>query len=1330
MAHAEAQAQLVECIEFEPAAVCAGSGHEHRAGNPAAAEGEDNGMAPRKRTFHIIVALTLLGALLLSVLPSPGFAVAQDNGGSSIDPGSGRPDEYPARIKVGDQRFTFDRLVSVKREGLQEVDQRQNGDLRILAATAQGPFDRIFVSAGAPGGGLGRYLPEIPVAAAGPASADTQCPNENGAYAVLDTGQAQYTFANIETDLTTDRLNPAFTTDDGRQIYADAGAGDPPAELFVDGDNGLLRFVQLSSNGLPMTIADPLVFNQQRFDAAGDVTGQVDPATLTRVGCIGPYSLQAPSEQTTGPFDQLYLLLNDQTPRLVSLIAGGDAADAPAEADTGAAATGTAGAEGVDTPVSTETPDVTETPATSAETAVPDAETPAATETATITDVTATAPAEETVTAAETPGAGSSTAEAASGGQGDYPPEIAVGEQRFLIDRLVPIDPAALTEVGQVDNLAVYAKSDSGPFDYVYGASSAGAGQIARYTVETPLPDGGGATNPCPAERLNYGTLNLADSTYAFAGTEPDLTTDQLVEVATSGDGQPIYADSNDQPFTELFFSSNDGLLRFMLLDDAGQPTLFTGSLTFNDQSFTFSGDVADQVDPGTLSKLGCAGPFPLQAPTDQQTAPFSQVYVLLNAQTPRLLSYTAEGGQPVPAETATVPAETATAPAETPTVAAEVPTEVPIPTETVVPTEVPVPTETVAPTEAPVPTEAAAATEVPVTTETAVPTDAPAVASTAVAVATTEPAPQAGETPNPDVREPTATPLPVVESTQVASAVSISATPPPPPAQLPREVEVEGLRYLYDLRVDVDITTLVQVDVVQTQSQSVIIYADRDVTGPARRLYAAVDGGRTVVRYISEAPISDQGQIAIDAPCAPGADAQTFSYSFKSEQYQYVFASVETSVSVERLRQSTTAVLGEVQKTDDGREILVESGASPFDQVFLTDGNQLRRYIVLNQAGLPLTLSNLVFAETQFSFSSRVQVDVSQVGFQRIGCAGAFPLYAPPAAARADTSLSVCYTVINNQVFEFRSTRIVEAARGQTVSRSGAVAPSAGVVQITLRARQLAPTATPLPNVRVVPAAPRSGATATPQTGIFGQAPQPLPQCQGNPGATGANGLPERLPRRIQLSGIAYSFAKQETIGSDVKLTRIGCVGPFEASSAEGQDQARVLFLRFGPTSTTLYRFESATSFSVQFTVSGDARAITANGENYVLDSTWKRSIYSSVTVIVYSQDPAAPSPDQIFAVKVDGDVIAEYVPEGGDVVEPADELVAAAEEVGINPDLILGAGKRYLLVGLWRPIGTTTDGWVTLYSSAGEGTPDILCATDPRSLDLFIYRRSGTGG
>ena len=78
----------------------------------------------------------------------------------------------------------------------------------------------------------------------------------------------------------------------------------------------------------------------------------------------------------------------------------------------------------------------------------------------------------------------------------------------------------------------------------------------------------------------------------------------------------------------------------------------------------------------------------------------------------------------------------------------------------------------------------------------------------------------------------------------------------------------------------------------------------------------------------------------------------------------------------------------------------------------------------------------------------------------------------------------------------------------------------------------------------------------------------------------------------------------------------------------------------------------------------------------------TWHRSIYSSVTAIVFAQDPSAPDPPRVFAVPVDGDVIAEYVPEVGDVVEAPAELRARAEEAGINPDLVL-AGESPLSPG-----------------------------------------------
>ena len=210
-------------------------------------------------------------------------------------------------------------------------------------------------------------------------------------------------------------------------------------------------------------------------------------------------------------------------------------------------------------------------------------------------------------------------------------------------------------------------------------------------------------------------------------------------------------------------------------------------------------------------------------------------------------------------------------------------------------------------------------------------------------------------------------------------------------------------------------------------------------------------------------------------------------------------------------------------------------------------------------------------------------------------------------------------------------------------------------------------------------------------------------------------------------MSGIAYSFVEQQQIANDIRLRRIGCVGPFEAVNEQGAGEGRIVYLRIDRSAQTLYRYEAASSFAVDFTLAGDARVITSGDLRYVLGEAWQRSIYSSVTVIVYAQEPNAADPPRVFAVPVDGDVIAEYVPEGGDVVEAPAELRARADELEINPDLVLGGGRRYLLVNLWSPVGTTTNGWVTLYSSAGDGIADTLLATDPRTLDLLIYRRPG---
>ncbi len=550
----------------------------------------------------------------------------------------------------------------------------------------------------------------------------------------------------------------------------------------------------------------------------------------------------------------------------------------------------------------------------------------------------------------------------------------------------------------------------------------------------------------------------------------------------------------------------------------------------------------------------------------------------------------------------------------------------------------------------------------------------------------------------------------------------------------MPREIEVQGIRYSFDLEVDVETQSLVQIDVVQAPETTLNIFVSPDDQGdadaPVGRLYAASVGTGIVARYVSEAPIT-AGTVEITAACSAEANAQTFSTTFENQRYTYTFASIETNISVEELRTTTVAALGDIPLAEDGREILVRAGGYPgLAEVFLVSGDQLERYVALNAVGLPVTFNDLIFAETRFRYEAQVSVTITETEFRRIGCSGPFPLYAPVEQAEAVVPLTTSFTVIDTRVYQFIATEIVIAPTGQAPPPPAVVAPPPGFVQITLQTTVIiGPTPTPLPNVRIVPLEPDAAASPTPPSGLQAESPARERRCQGDPGEIGANGLPERLPLRIQLSGIAYSFVEQEELANleDIRLRRIGCVGPFEAVQAQGAGEGQVIYLRIGRTAQTLYRYETASSFAVDFTVAGDAQVITAGDESYVLAETWQRSIYSSVTAIVFAQDPNAPDPPRVFAVPVDGDVIAEYVPEVGDVVEAPAELRARAEEAGINPDLVLAGDRRYLLVNLWSPIGTTTNGWVTLYSSAGEGLADTLLATDPRSLDLFIYRRSG---
>src|SRR5215207_1261660 len=1243
-------------------------------------------MTRRNRTLRLVAMLVVLAGSMVSIVAPAIEVQAQDDADSTV-----RSPQFPLEILVDDQYFLFDREIPVAPEGLVEVGQQD--DLTFSAETAEGPHDRLFVSSAVDAETIARYLPENPVSADGTTPADA-CPAQPQEFGDLQSGEGVYAYAGSEPDVPVDGLASIASTAEGFTVYADA-VQQPPLDLLMDTGSDLVRFVLLDEQGRPPVLGETLQFQGLPFAFEGDVAGSVDPATLSPFGCAGPFPVSAPLDQVdAGAVDQLYATVGD---RLFAYRATDNA-------EVGTPAPDANVIEEATPPVA-----VTE------EIGVAETE-PAETAQADIVESDETATAEEEA----------------------LPREVVLEGTRFGFDRPVPVDPAGLEQVGEDDGVQLFAIPGGPPFDRVYGATDIAVGRPGRYLAEQPVgPDGvPSPEGTCLAETANFSALDLGDAQYVYAGPELDLTTDQLQAVLETAEGQAVYAETAAEPYPELYFETDGTLNRFILLDDRGVPQ----TIGFAGQTFAFDRDATGEVDPNALNRVGCVGPFSARSEQDAGDN-LDQLFVVLNDATPRLIAFTAvapaaetvAGTAEEPVIPTVAPAQEATETLVPPTETPISPTETPVPpTATLVPTETPVPpTETPIPaTETPIPP-----TVTPVPPVATVPAATPAPTETPVLQVQETPAPLA----SPAARGSDVVPTPLVLATVEPPAEPVSEipldAPPPIPAELPREIQVQGIRYSFDLEVDVETQSLVQIDVVQAPETTLNIFAspddqtDPDV--PAARVYAASVGTGVVARYVSEAPITTTGTVEITAACSAEANAQTFSTTFENQSYTYTFASIETTISIEELRTTTTAALGNIPLADDGREILVRAGGYPgLGEVFLVNGDQLERYVALNAVGLPVTFNDLIFAETRFRYEAQVSTTITDTAFRRIGCSGPFPLYAPVEQAEAGIPLTTAFTVIDNRVYQFIAIQIVIAPIGQAPPPPAVVAPPPGYVQIALQTTvNIGPTPTPLPNVRIVPLEPSTAASPTPPSGLQAEAPDRARRCQGDPGEIGANGLPERLPLRIQLSGVAYSFVRQEELTNlqDIRLRRTGCVGPFEAVQAQGSGEGQVIYLRASRTAQTLYRYETASSFAVDFTVAGNAQVITAGDESYVLGETWRQSIYSSVTAIVFAQDPTATDPPRVFAVPVDGDVIAEYVPEVGDVVEAPAELRARAEEEGINPDLVLAGNRRYLLVNLWSPIGTTTNGWVTLYSSTGEGIADTLLATDPRSLHLFVYRRSG---
>src|SRR5829696_7912143 len=1104
-------------------------------------------MTRRNRTLRLIATLVVLVVTLISLLAPAIPAQAQEDANPVA-----RPPEFPIEILFEDRYFLFDREIPITPEGLSEVGRQE--DLTFYAETAEGPHDRLFVSSAPNQETVARYLPEIPTGADGNATANA-CPAQPQEFGDLQSGEGVYAYAGSEPDVPVDGLASIASTAEGFTVYADA-AQQPPLELLMDTGSDLVRFILLDDQGRPPVLGETLQFQGLLFAFERDAAGTVDPAALAPFGCAGPFPVSAPVDQVdAGAVDQLYATVGA---RLFAYRATDEAAVATPAPDSGVVA------------------DATPPEDEKVETGVTETELAG-------TSVTDVSQSDETATPEE----------------GALPLEVVLEGARFGLDRPVPVDPAGLRQVGEDDGVLLFAIADRPPFDRVYGAADIAVGRPGRYLAEQPVgPDGvPSPEGTCQSETANFTMLEVGDARYVYAGPEPDLTTDQLQVVLETGEDQPVYAETTAEPFPELYFESDGTLNRFILLDDRGVPQTIGESIVFAGQNFAFDRDATGEADPSALSRVGCVGPFSARA--DQDAAEnLDRLFVILNDTMPRLLVFTAVGpaaGTATAAPEAPVvptvapaqePTETPVPPTETPIPPTETPippTETPVPpTATLVPTETPIPpTETpIPPTETPIPPTD---TPIPPTETTVPPTVTPVPPIETVAVATPAPTEtpvlQAQETPAP-LASPAAPASDVVPTPLVLATVEPPQTPvsdipldapPPIPAELPREIQVQGIRYSFDLEVDIETQSLVQIDVVQTPETTLNIFVSPDdqgdPNGPAGRVFAVSVGTGVVARYVSEAPISSTGAVAITTACSAEASTQTFSTTIENQRYTYTFASIETHVSIEELRTTTTAVLGSIPLTEDGREILVRAGGYPgLAEVFLVSGDQLERYVALNAVGLPVTFNDLIFAETRFRYEAQVSVTITDTDSRRIGCSGPFPLYAPIEQAEAVIPLTTAFTVIDTRVYQFIAIGIVIAPTGQAPPPATVVAPPPGYVQITLQTTvNIGPTPTPLPNVRIIPLEPSAAASPTPASGLQSEAPGRARRCQGDPGEIGANGLPERLPVRIQLSGVAYSFVRQEELATlqDIRLRRIGCVGPFEAVQAQGSGEGQVIYLR-----------------------------------------------------------------------------------------------------------------------------------------------------------------------
>jgi hypothetical protein len=169
------------------------------------------------------------------------------------------------------------------------------------------------------------------------------------------------------------------------------------------------------------------------------------------------------------------------------------------------------------------------------------------------------------------------------------------------------------------------------------------------------------------------------------------------------------------------------------------------------------------------------------------------------------------------------------------------------------------------------------------------------------------------------------------------------------------------------------------------------------------------------------------------------------------------------------------------------------------------------------------------------------------------------------------------------------------------------------------------------------------------------------------------------------------------------------------------------VIYLRSaqaGPPSEKVYRFEAAPTYHIELQVTDQPQVIAAGDQTYHLQAVWQASTYSSLSVILFVQDPQDPTPGVIYGLDVShtaaGDFMGEYR-RAADAESPGEVLAASAEQVGLNPDLTID-GQHYVLANIYTPAGTTRNGFMTLFATS-TGATEIVLGRDQREPDLLVF-------